>query len=222
MAFFIKVNKGVRNKYPSSKSKTQPKTVSNLKKTTITIIILTVYLASFLIFFTLPHAKAVDLLVEASDLSPSVKIQVNHLIEVKDGGIVAISDTIKLYTQSGETADPINDFLIGFPFEYLKKAPFGGSSFQVIRERFNPDYCFAYDSQGRLEVFSDVGMGRLGYYGAKVVFPQQVNITDGHSYSFTVMFIFSNILQTSVSTTDTSRVEWKDRKSTRLNSSHTT
>lgn len=111
-------------------------------------------------------------------------------------------------TQLGENSSLVNDFLIGFPFEYSKKEPFGGTTYQITTERFYPDYSFAFDSQGNLTVLSDVGLGRLGFYGAKVIFPQPVNISTGHPYSFTIIFVFSNLLQATVAAADTSRIDF--------------
>jgi len=172
--------------------------VRSLKKTSIlTLLLFALYLISLLTFAS-SQVNATTFNVATSNLSPSVKIQVNHFIEIRDGGLVLINDTIKLSTQPGENASLINDFLVGFPFEYRKD--------QTTKERFYPDYCFAFDSQRELEVLPDVGLGRLGFYGAKVIFPQPVNISKGQSYSFTIVFLFSNLLQTSIAPAD--QIEW--------------
>ena len=165
------------------------------------------YLLSILTFAS-SQVNATTLNVATSNLSPSVNIQVNHFVDIRDGGLVLINDSITLSTQSNESANLINNLRIGFPFEYGKKEPFGGATYQVISERFYPDYCFAFDSQGILEVLSDVGLGRLGFYGANVVFPQPVNVSNGQSYSFTIVFVFSNLLQSSIASGDPNRVEW--------------
>jgi len=178
-----------------------------LKKTSILIILFTLYLVALPTFLLL-QVNATNLNVATTNLSPSVSIQVNHYVEIRDGGLVLVNDTVRLSTQSNESADLINNFLIGFPFEYDKQEPFGSTTSQVTKERFNPDYCFAFDSQKKLEVLSDVGLGKLGFYGAEVVFPQPVNISYGGLYSFTVVFVFSNLLQTSISASDSTMVEW--------------
>jgi len=181
--------------------------VCSLKKTSILTLLLVLYLLSILTFVS-SQVNAATLNVATLNQSPSVNIQVNHFVDIRDGGLVLINDTVTLSTQSNESANLINNFLIGFPFEYGEKEPFGGTAWQVTSKRFYPDYCLAFDSQGRLEVLSDVGLGRLGFYGANVVFPQPVNVSNGKSYSFTIVFVFSNLLQSSISASDPNRVEW--------------
>jgi len=181
--------------------------VYSLRKTLILTLLFTLYLIS-LLTSTSPQVNAKTLNVVTSNLSPSVNIQISHFIEIRDGGLVLINDTVTLSTQSSENVNLINNFLIGFPFEYVKKEPFGGTTFQLGKERFYPDYSFAFDSQTELKVLPDVGLGRLGFYGANVLFPQPVNVSNGQSYSFTIVFVFSNLLQTSVAAADPNQVEW--------------
>jgi len=156
--------------------------VHNLKKTSVLTLLFTLYLIS-LIAFTSSRVNATTLYVAGSDPLP-VDIQVNHFVEVRDGGVVLINDTITL--SPGENASLINNFLVGFPFEYRKD--------QATKERFYPDYCFAFDSQGELKVLSDVGLGKLGFYGANVT----LHAPGGtQPYNFTVVFVFSNLVKTS-------------------------
>jgi len=139
-------------------------------------------------------------LVTSNSLS-SIDVQVDHFIEIRNGGLVLINDTVKL-SAKGENTSLISNFLIGFPFEYGKKD-------QATKERFNPEFCLAFEenSQEReLRVLPDVGLGRLGFYGANVIFDQAINISSGHSYSFKVVFVFSNLLQAGTVSTD--RVQW--------------
>lgn len=178
-----------------------------MKKTSIPALLFTLYLISILAFAS-SQVNAATLNVATSNLSPSVNVQVNHFIEVRDGGLVLINDTVTLSTQPSEKVDLINNFLVGFPFEYAKKEPFGGTTYEVKKERFYPDYCIAFDSQNELEVLLDVGLGRLGFYGANVLFPQSLNISNGGSYSFTIVFVFSNLLQSSIASTNPNRIEW--------------
>ncbi len=105
--------------------------------------------------------------------------QVDHAVEVRDGGLVIINDTIKLSATS-ESEEPLQNFSMGFPFQY-------GS---------NLDYSFAYDASNpntRHVVALDVGLGRIGFYGINVVFSTPVDISDGGSYGFTVTYVFSNL-----------------------------
>jgi hypothetical protein len=106
---------------------------------------------------------------------------VDHALEIRNGGLLIVNDTVTLSTGLGETVEPLSDFLIGFPFRY----------------RSNLDYCFAYDLASpdeRFDVRLDVGLGRIGFYGVKAVFPESVDIGDGKSYSFVVIFVFSNLI----------------------------
>jgi len=181
-----------------------------LKKTTILTLLFALYLISLLAFAS-SQVNATALNVGTSDLSPSVKIQVKHFIEIRSGGLVLINDTVTLYTQSNESANLISNFLIGFPFEYGKKEPFGGpegTEYQITKERFHLDYCFANDSERELKVLLDVGLGRLGFYGVNVIFHQPVNISNGQSYSFTIVFVFSDLLQTNISAAVANQIEW--------------
>jgi hypothetical protein len=113
--------------------------------------------------------------------SPSVDVQVDHSVQVREGGLVLINDTIRLSTKPGERVEPLQNVPMGFPFQY-------GS---------NLDYCFAYDASNpdvQFEVALDVGLGRVGFYGIDVVFPEPIDVSDGKSFSFTVVFVFSNLV----------------------------
>ena len=50
--------------------------------------------------------------------SSSMDVQVNHFIEIRDGGLVTLNDTVKLF-KTGEQAPLLQDFRIGFPYKYL-------------------------------------------------------------------------------------------------------
>jgi len=166
-----------------------------LKKTSILILLIALYLMSFLVLASSQVGATPLYVATMSTLSPSVNIQVNHFVDIREGGLVLINDTITLSTQRGEITNLINNFLVGFPFEYNKLDPLEA---KVTKERFYPDYCFAFDSQTELKVFPDVGIGKLGFYGANVVFARSVDISDGGSYSFTIVFVFSSLLQENI------------------------
>jgi len=55
-----------------------------------------------------------------------------------------------------------------------------------------------FDEQ--LDVVLDTGLGVTGYYGVTVVFPNEVRdlLYNGQSYTFTVTFVFSNLIDSSV------------------------
>jgi len=108
-------------------------------------------------------------------------IHVDHVIQVRDGGLVIVNDTIRLSTEPTVRVEPIQNFSVGFPFQY----------------GFNLVYCFAYETSNpdvELNVELDVGLGRLGFYGVNVLFPEPIDVSNGASYSFTLVFVFSDMV----------------------------
>jgi len=113
--------------------------------------------------------------------STSTNIRVDHAVKIQDGGLVLINDTVRLSTKPGEKVEPVKNFSMGFPFKF----------------GFYLDYCFAFDASNpglRFSVVSDVGLGKVGFYGINVIFHEPIDISDGKSYNFTVVFIFSNLV----------------------------
>jgi hypothetical protein len=152
--------------------------VSNLKKASTALLLI----AFFLLFFALSqtHVNASATSVATTSSSADIQVdQVTHIVKIQDYGLVIVNDTIKLSSESGGL---LQNFLIGFPFRY----------------GFNLDYSFAYNALNpdeRLEVELDVGLGRIGFYGVKVIFPEPgVNLGDVGSYNLTVIFVFSNLV----------------------------
>lgn len=95
---------------------------------------------------------------------------VNHTVELTYNGYVLVNDTIQISGQAQK-------FRIGFPYEY---APY------VLR-------CVAYDSSNVFPVELNVPLGeRIGFYGVDVNFKQGLNISDGTTHVFTVIFVLSN------------------------------
>ena len=158
--------------------------MSNLKRTALPILLFTF---SLLLLLALPSCINTLTVSAQTDTLSSVDIQVDHTVQIKDGGLVVINDTIRLSTEQGQNIEPLQNFSIGFPFEY----------------KSNLDYCFAYDALNpdeRLEVVFDVGLARIGFYGVNVLFPGSgIDISDGGSYNFTVAFVFSNLVSSEVS-----------------------
>ncbi|MEM2146630.1 MAG: hypothetical protein QW279_14810, partial [Candidatus Jordarchaeaceae archaeon] len=103
---------------------------------------------------------------------------VNHTISVLYGGDIAINDTIRVSTLPGKSA-LLHNFPIGFPHDF----------------KYNLVYCTAFNltSQEELQVELDVGLGKQGYYGVNVVFPNTVELGDGKSFEFRVVFVFSGV-----------------------------
>ena len=147
--------------------------MSHLKKT---LFLLLLFTSSLLLLstFALPAVKAA---LSSADLQVT---KVEHAIEVREGGLVVISDTVTL-SATGEDVISLQNFSMGFPFQY-------GS---------NLDYGFAYEASNpdiQHTVVLDVGLGRIGFYGANVIFSSPVNISENKSYAFTVTLLFSNLV----------------------------
>lgn len=150
--------------------------MSDLKKVSLSILLFTFSLLSFLALSTF-CTSALATNTKTNDLS-SIDIQVDHRIQIKNGGLVFLNDTIRLSTEKDQNMAPLQNFSIGFPYQY----------------KSHLYYWFACDdSDQRLEVIPDVGLGRIGLYGMTIIFPGSgVNISNGGSYNFTVVFVFSN------------------------------
>ena len=106
----------------------------------------------------------------AQGLSSPIDVKVDHQIIVHDGGLVTLNDTVTL-SETGE----LQSFRIGFPYKY----------------KSNVYYVFAYaspNSEQRLTLDLDVGLGSLGFYGV------EVDLTKLESHSFSVVFEFSDLI----------------------------
>jgi len=114
--------------------------------------------------------------VEAS--STSLDVRVDHVVEIRNGGLLVINDTVTL-SNTGGSPELLHNYMLGFPYAH----------------RSNLDYAFAYEASNphsRLKLELNAGMGRTGFYGVNVVYPQAVNISGGGQYKFTVVYVFSN------------------------------
>ncbi|MDH5636483.1 MAG: hypothetical protein OEY47_07455 [Candidatus Bathyarchaeota archaeon] len=158
-----------------------------MKKASMTLLLLAFSLLSFTFASTYVNASAVNAKTASSSADVQVD-QVSHTIKIQEGALVVINDTLKLSPKAGENTVSLQNFSLGFPFQY----------------GFNLDYCFAYEASDPdtwLDVELDTGLGRLGFYGVTVVFPEPgVNIGDGESYNLTVIFVFSNLVSSETAT----------------------
>jgi len=161
--------------------------VSGLNKVPMTFVLL----AFAILFFALAPtcAVATTYTVEATASSPAaVQVdQVSHTIKIQKGALVIINETLELSPKGPETFVLLQNFSLGFPYKINDK--------EMIDAL---DYCFAYDASKPEELFRverDTGLGRLGFYGVNVVFPESgVNIDSGESYNLTVIFVFSGLV----------------------------
>jgi len=162
--------------------------VLNLRKSSVALILLTLLLPILII--TLFNINST--LVKAESSPSPFDVQVEHTVQIRDGGLIVINDTVKLSTQSEQN---VKNFTLGFPFRY----------------KFDLDYVYAYPTSNpnaRLKVELDTGLGTIGFYGVNVrlnaTFPEDdVKISEGAPYSFTVVFVFSNRISFQPSATET-------------------
>jgi len=102
---------------------------------------------------------------------------VDHTIQVMYNGYIFINDTIRIVGNASEGAEPLNRFLIGFPYKY---GPY------VVR-------CVAYDASCVFDVKLNVPLeNRVGFYAVEIGFPQPLDISNGTTHVFTVGFILSS------------------------------
>ncbi len=110
--------------------------------------------------------------------SSPINVSVDHKVTVLDGGQVRLNDTVKL---SANQSISISSFNLGFPYKY----------------KFNIDQVFAYESsnpENKLVLDLDYGLGEIGFYAVRVNFGNDVTLNAGNSYSFNVVFVFSNLI----------------------------
>ncbi|RLI42774.1 hypothetical protein DRO69_10025, partial [Candidatus Bathyarchaeota archaeon] len=126
------------------------------------------------------HVNTLTADPETNDLS-ALDIQIDHAIQILDGGLIVLNDKIKLSLKPNEQPVTLKNFSIGFPFQY----------------KFNLDYSFAYETPSpdeHLNVELDVGLGKIGFYAINVIFDSPVDISANESYEFTATFVFSNLV----------------------------
>jgi hypothetical protein len=110
--------------------------------------------------------------------SSPINVSIDHKVTVLDGGQVRLNDTVKL---SANQSISISSFNLGFPYKY----------------KFNIDQVFAYESsnpENKLVLDLDYGLGEIGFYAVRVNFGKDVTLNAGNSYSFNVVFVFSNLI----------------------------
>jgi len=111
-------------------------------------------------------------------VSDSIDVQVDHTVQIRNGGLIVINDTVKLSAETDQNI-MLPSFLLGFPHIYQQ----------------NLDYVYAYDSSDTsLNISLNVGMGKIGFYGVEV----ELDVKNSKNYEFTVVFVFSNIVLSNV------------------------
>ncbi|UCG45093.1 MAG: hypothetical protein JSV58_06920, partial [Candidatus Bathyarchaeota archaeon] len=152
--------------------------------------LLLLFISTLLVFSSIAMSLAVPIAIAGNNNWSSIDIQVDHTVQIRDGGLVVINDTFRLSAMQGQSVESLQDFSAGFPFEY----------------KSNLDYCFAFEESNpaeMMEVVHDAGLGTVGFYGVNVIFPGAgVDLSEGGSYNFTVVFVFSNLVSSEVFATN--------------------
>jgi len=152
--------------------------VSDLKRSWITAALLAVYALSIL-------AIALPSIVKASSSATFSDIKVDHIVEIRESGLLAINDTVTL-PKLDDNVELLENYVLGFPFTY----------------QYNLAYAFAYETSNpssRLNLELDAGMGRIGFYGVNIDLLPAVD-------RFTVVFVFLNSISFNVSTLEETQV----------------
>lgn len=147
-----------------------------MKRTLLVLVVSVFVIASIAILFPCN--------TYAASSSPVRVDKIDHAIAPLYGGLLLINDTVRI-TPTSENAT-IEGFRIGFSLEYK-----GNIHHSIAYESGNTDE--------RLDVVSNTGLGTVGYYGVTVSFPSRVRdlLYDGQSYTFTVAFVFSGTISSS-------------------------
>jgi hypothetical protein len=156
--------------------------VFNLRKSPSALILLALLIA--ILAVTLSNIKPA--IVEASPPTSSLAVQVEHGVQIRDGGLIVINDAVNLSIQPGQAGENLQNFTLGFPFGYQSDL----------------EYVYAYPTSNpnsRLTVDLDTGIGKIGFYGVNVKLnatspEDSVSISAGAPYRFSVVFVFSNLI----------------------------
>jgi len=90
--------------------------VCDLKKASITLLLLAFSLLSFTFASTYVNASPVNAKTASSSADVQVD-QVSHTITIQEGALVVINDTLRLSPKAGEST-VLQNFSLGFPFQY--------------------------------------------------------------------------------------------------------
>jgi hypothetical protein len=116
-------------------------------------------------------------------------VRINHLVTVYEGGFVTINDKVTLSRKTNQQPPVLDSFQLGFPNDF----------------RISISKVWAYEGQNpqqNLDVELDTGLGVEGFYGVRVHFKSQINLNEVDSYSFTVVYEFSDLIFENVGVSD--------------------
>lgn len=108
-----------------------------------------------------------------------------HFVDFRESGLLVINDTVTLSTNIGESLEPVQNFALGFPFGY------GTNLVQAFAHEGG-------NQSSRLGLDLNTGIGRIGFYGVTVNFEPAIDISNGNSYQFSVVFVFDGSVTVSV------------------------
>ncbi len=148
--------------------------VFHLKKARFALITCTLLiLLPMLLAILSPQAKA--------DINPyPLQVETNRIVEIRQGGLLTINDTVKLSPPTAQSVT-LQNYTLGFPYSFKP----------------NLDYAFAYKGQdptSSLKLELDASLGKIGFSGINVVFQPSITIEAGGSYQFTIIYVFSNLI----------------------------
>jgi len=117
--------------------------------------------------------------VRAEETLAYPNIQVNRFVQIENGGVLVVNDTVTLSANASQIVQSLDSFQIGFPIEYKK----------------NLAYFFAYDTSGKLLTTMDTSLNRAEFCLINVSFLQPINVSNDGSYNFTVVYVFSGLVK---------------------------
>ena len=147
-----------------------------MKPTKIIIIMVTLLFISSSIF-TIPRISAENGIFDSS-LSKIKINKVEHTVELLEGGLIIVNDTLTVSSLNSSQTIKLKGFPIGLPYDFAQ---------YLIK-------CFAYDHEAQREipVVLDYGLGKAGFYGVLVNFTETGGFEVGSNpKKFSVTFIFS-------------------------------
>lgn len=133
-----------------------------MKKTTACLLIV-----MFLLVFVSSSSN-----VSSSLSNPSIKLL--HIIDVKNGGLLIVNDTVMIDNNGDK---PLDNFRIGFP--------------EHFRQALDSVSAYSYSGEA-LSVAENVSLGGQGIYGFQVNLTKPVDV--GEKYNFTITFVFSRLV----------------------------
>ena len=116
--------------------------------------------------------------VKAQEMGDYPDMRVLRVVQIENGGALVVYDNVTLSAGIGQHVGSLDEFQIGFPVQY----------------RSNLAHFLAYDASGRLPAALDGSVGGAGFSWVTVAFRELVDVSEGSSYDFSVVWVFSGLL----------------------------